>query len=745
MKNTNLLKILQGGAVAACVALLLGWAALPGYSQFSCIPSSVTSVWNATGTSNWDDGGSWNPSGVPNAKNITVCITNGTAASPTTVELLSGDTNSVGNVAINTNNTLSMAGGSSLGVFGSTLGNAGTILIGGELDLDGPMGFAQLLQGGGTVNLANGSIVAKSSAMINVDNTIQGLGTIHVDNAKFVNEAGGTVEAGPSEGLVVTQLNGGVVNLSLSITNDGTFEADGGGILVVDGELGNYSNGTLTGGTWDAAGGILLAFTGVPGASGGAITTNDANIILDNSLGTAGISDMNGHNALETLANNEGTLTLENGADMSLSTLANNEGTLTLNNGSAMSLSMNLTNSGTINVGSNSTLTLTAGYTQTGLGSANVTGTLDLEGGLVQLGFGSVTAGPQGEVEYSNGAAVVGGFLMGSGEHFVGGGGASFVATTIDSGPTFLVGGPTSFTNVTNNGAITVQGGQTLNWNGGSNADSGSLTVGAGATANVTSFTSSGVMTITGSGAVANSGTNLTLGGGSRTYVGSKGAPSGTLSTVAGTTIELNGGLLDNNGKVSGTLDVNYGSLAEGAGTYGVVNVNNGGAFHPGNSPGIATSSSATWGAGGAYQFSINSATGTAGTNWSLWNVTGNLNITAGTTPNSQFVIEIDSLLANDSAGALTDFNPTDPYTWLIANAGSITGFNAADFAFDTSGFANALDGGTFSLADGSTGINLMFTPKSPTITPEPSTLSLLVIGVLGLAIYLRRGNLLGV
>ena len=75
------------------------------------------------------------------------------------------------------------------------------------------------------------------------------------------------------------------------------------------------------------------------------------------------------------------------------------------------------------------------------------------------------------------------------------------------------------------------------------------------------------------------------LGGGSRTTIN----PSGTLAVAAGTTIELNGGLLVNNGTISGTTDVNYGSLAKGTGVYGIVNVGQGGTYAPGNSPGIVT------------------------------------------------------------------------------------------------------------------------------------------------------------
>lgn len=729
--------VLHGGAVAACAALLAGWAALPGYAQTSCAPSSTVSLWSHSGgAAAWSSQYFWSPAGVPNNASTSVCIIDNeaTAAFPTEVDVAgAGADESVNNLTIGKYNVLSIGQQGSVIVFGPTVSNAGTIDISqGSLVLSGPNTQPQFIQGGGTITLANGTLRSAISTFTNTDNTIQGSGQIMATFGDLLNDTGGTIDANvPGKTLNISNQGG-------PVTNDGTFEAEAGSTLIADG-VANFSNSTLTGGTWRANGTIEINFN-TGNQSGGEITTNNANIILDGANGgAAAIVDLGGFNTLSALANNEGALTLENGAGMNLST--------------------NLANSGAINVGAGSTLTLTGGYSETALGATNVNGTLSFEGHQVQLGYGSINAGPSGQVQFSNGAAVVGGFLMGSGNYSVSASEASFVATTIDNGANFSVTGALSsnltpvgaanFTNVTNNGAVTVSSFGTLNWNGGSNADSGSLTVGTSGTANVTSFTSSGVMTIDSGGLVANSGTNLTLGGGSRTYIeGSQTfnlgpdtvtVPGGALSTVAGTTIELNGGLLDNNGTVSGTLDVNYGGLAEGAGVYGAVNVTNGGAFHPGNSPGIATSSSATWGAGGAYQFSINSANGTPGTNWSLWNVTGNLDITAGTTPNSQFTIDIDSLLANDSAGLLTDFNPDDSYSWLIASAGSVTGFNAADFAFDTAGFANALDGGTFSLADSSASINLIFTPQGGAPTPEPSALLLFATGLVGLGALFRR------
>lgn len=146
------------------------------------------------------------------------------------------------------------------------------------------------------------------------------------------------------------------------------------------------------------------------------------------------------------------------------------------------------------------------------------------------------------------------------------------------------------------------------------------------------------------------------------------------------------------------------------------------------------TSSSATWGAGGELEFDIDDATGTAGVNWSLWDITGALDITAGNTLNSRFKILLDSLLANDTAGPAADFDATHAYAWNFVNAGSISGFNSANFTIDTSGFANALNGGSFSLVSDGQNLTLDFTPN----VPEPST-AVLGLAALGLVWEARR------
>jgi fibronectin-binding autotransporter adhesin len=190
-------------------------------------------------------------------------------------------------------------------------------------------------------------------------------------------------------------------------------------------------------------------------------------------------------------------------------------------------------------------------------------------------------------------------------------------------------------------------------------------------------------------------------------------------------------------GVMSGTgqLDVNHTLTLTGANTYtggtdvegsqvsltvpsGVVKIGSGGTFLPGNSVGPATTGNATWAGGGNYQFDIDDATGSAGSHYSQWNVAGTLSITSGSAPSSVFTIMLDSLTAADMPGQLADFNPGQSYTWEIANTtGGISGFNLADLAVNTSGFANAFTG-SFSVSSDGRYVDLSYTG-----VPEPAAL----------------------
>ncbi len=201
-----------------------------------------------------------------------------------------------------------------------------------------------------------------------------------------------------------------------------------------------------------------------------------------------------------------------------------------------------------------------------------------------------------------------------------------------------------------------------------------------------------------------------------------------TLSTAPNTTL-------------SNPLALHDGARLSGIGTFatpGGIVIQNGSILSPNTSTQVGTlrfSTDLTFGSGGQFDFNIINALPTASGSWDKILLPGNT-LSLGADPANPFVINLITLSGSNNLGAMSNFDPAHAYSWTFASAANITGFNANEFSFNTSSFANNLGGGSFFLGQNGNSLTINFTP-----VPEPSTYALLALGLGALAFteYRRR------
>ncbi|NBS40735.1 MAG: hypothetical protein EBS73_16085, partial [Betaproteobacteria bacterium] len=99
-------------------------------------------------------------------------------------------------------------------------------------------------------------------------------------------------------------------------------------------------------------------------------------------------------------------------------------------------------------------------------------------------------------------------------------------------------------------------------------------------------------------------------------------------NTYAGTT-SANQGLTFIDGSIAGGLTINSGGAAAGQGSVGALEIASGGVLAPGNFAGTMSAASSIWNGGGTYSWQVNNFLGSAGSDWDLLNISGNLAIQA--------------------------------------------------------------------------------------------------------------------
>jgi autotransporter-associated beta strand protein len=192
------------------------------------------------------------------------------------------------------------------------------------------------------------------------------------------------------------------------------------------------------------------------------------------------------------------------------------------------------------------------------------------------LTSGSIDA-PAGVTVTYNAASINGGSLQGAGAHHLAAG-TLLRAVTALPGSKVTTAGLVSASNLTNSGNVTVPAGSTLGWLRGYNTSAGTLTV-------------HGALTL---GDFENTGNILVSAGGSVASLGPLVSGGGTITLDPGGSMALGGGALDlyntlavNNGAISGgAVNVRFGAVLAGIGSFPNVALHPGGQFLPGQSLG---------------------------------------------------------------------------------------------------------------------------------------------------------------
>jgi len=490
-----------------------------------------------------------------------------------------------------------------------------------------------------------------------------------------------------SADFTVTKKGGGTLNLSG--TNSGLQ------IVVAQGTVALRSSGAAAVAIAQAGTAIELP---ISVNIAGSVILSDSSIMNPAVLrATGGTSTLN---TLGVGANS--SVFVASGAQLTLSAVSGSElhktgaGTLVLA-APAGHTGGTFVEAGTLSITDDSKLGVSSIYVNGGnllfTGSSTTSRNYPVNGGRLQVvGGATLTVA---------GSSITGGFLLGPGT-FNTNSSANLNGVTALAGSNINVTGPTFLNGFINGGNLSAAG---AGWTGGVNASSGKITINSGTLA-TTAFSNDGLIIINSGGTLQNFGNSLTSGGGSRITIN----PGGALN-LSGNPLDLNGALLVNNGTIIGTTNVNFGSLAKGAGIYGAVNVSDGGRFSPGNSPGSVTTGSTNWNSGGSYLVEIANATAGPGIGWDTWNINGLLDLNATNSSNGKFTISLSTL-----DGLAANFDPQHDYDWTILHASdSITDFDLSTISLDSSGFKNSLSGGHFSIINNQNDLAVHFSA-----VPEP-------------------------
>ncbi len=642
----------------------------------------------------------------------------------------SGLITATGGATLTLANTTFLNGGGTIKPDGGTivLSNAvinnGTIdATSGQLQLNGATIGQQNSQplavrngpGGGIVNTGGSSTVLVGGYNVTFENAAGGV----IDaQAGTLTLNGGTGSTGPSNGGTIKASSGGTLVLQNRWGNVGSVVADAGGTVTLNnavigsggtitvnpgatlsatGTSGSITginlvqNGTFTvtpGGRLDVAGAAGMAYTqgagaqtvldGVLRSTGGNLSISGGTVTVNSGGGLAG----NGTGSVTTNA----TVMVNSGGQINAPTYTLSGGTLTIS-GTATATTQFNQNAGAITINSGGALTAQGSFSQAAGASIAVNGTMTV---------GSATGGTR--------------IFTQSGDVTVGSGGVANIRTYNQTGGALVVDG-----RLTTNGPFTQSGG-TATVNGTLNPITATHS-GGDLTVNGTLSTTSGSGTVS----FTQSGGNLSVAGtgslyASRGYTQSGGYADidGRLSVGTYGSIAINGGVLEGSGTLAGSVTVANGGRLQGTPTInGALTIGNGGTLAIGNSPGIENvTGNYTQAAGSTWEVEIQGID--PGLGYDQLNVTGNVTL----------------------AGILRmilGYDPVMPSNYqILTYTGTLSGDWTQILLVDTAGVNYA---GPWHLNRTAGAISLQL--DNP--VPEPGTLGLLGLALVGLGVVMRR------
>lgn len=628
----------------------------------------------------------------------------------------------LGTVTLTGNTTLSSTNTAFVWVVNSSIGESGgsrSLTLGSaNFSLTTNLNNANTYSGGTIINSVNTNLNINHASAL-------GSGALTFSAAGLIDNTSGSA-------LTVSTNNEQNWNSNVTFTGTNDLNLGAGNVT-----MGATRTITVNGGILTVGGSIQSTTAGLIKAGAGTLSLGGTNLYTGTTTVNAGVLKLDSASAL-----GGGNVTLGGG----VIGLAAGNFSRTYGTGSGL-FQMTSSGGGFAAYGADRTVSLSGSTINWGAASMSLQGLLKLSAAdathTVTMTNNISTNGGGRTVEVANGSAVIDAAFSGT---FSGGGSL----TKTGAGTFAMLGSNTFIGNLIINGA----GGTLQLGNGGTSGDlkaAASITVTAGTLAiqrsdGFTQATGLNDKVISGAGNFRQAGTGTTTLSLSNTYTGTTTVEKGSLiisgtgdiNTTSSISVAAGAKLIYNS---STSLTVAPSLLGAGTsnravlGGAGVINASVtldqiGDTLSPGNSPGILQfeQSQANW-SSFSYDWEINNWTaGVAGTDHDQVGILGSL-ILSGTTANSY---QLNLLSLNGSiAGNVSNFAETSQSWTVLTATGGITGFDAAFWQIDATGFSNVYSG-TWSLSQSGNDLLLSYAP-----IPEPHVS--LLASAFGVLSLLRR------